>query len=91
MSQRLLIKDGKVTSLYKDGSSHQLLEKLGGKANIKRASFVEAPTNELQSIEFTVDLTPSGGPVITGFKSYAEAVNAEVQWLNKNTLNPTKK
>jgi len=89
--QRILIKDGKVTSLYKDGNSHQLLEKLGGRENIRRASFVEAPEEELNGIEFTVDLRPSGGPVITGFKSYSEAVEAEVEWLNENTLNPSKK
>jgi hypothetical protein len=88
--QCLLIKDGKVTSLYKDGSSHQLLEKLGGKASIKRASFVEAPEEVLNDIEFTVDLTPSGGPVMRGFKTYAEAVEAEINWINENTLNPLK-
>lgn len=89
--QRLYIKDGKVVSLYKDGNSHQLLEKLGGTALIRRASYVEAPETNLQNIEFTVDLTPSGGPIITGFKSYEEAVNAEINWINENTLNPNKK
>lgn len=89
--QCLLIKDGKVKSLYKDGSSHQLLEKLGGKAAIRRASFVEAPETELDNIEFTVDLTPSGGPILKGFSSYEEAVTAEIAWLNQNTLNPSKK
>jgi hypothetical protein len=90
-SQRILIKDGKVTSLYKDGSSHHLLEKLGGSASIRRASYVEAPEKELKNIEFTVDLTPSNGPIITGFKSYEEAVKAEIEWINENTLNPNKK
>lgn len=89
--QKLLIKDGKVTSLYKDGNSHQLLEKLGGNAIIRRASFVEAPEKEMKDIEFTVDLSPSGGPVINGFKSYKEAVNAEIKWLNENILNPSRK
>jgi hypothetical protein len=88
--QKILIHGGKVKSIYKDGASHDLLEKLGGKATITRASHVEAPTEELQNIEFTVDLTPSGGPVINGFKSYTEAVDAEVAWLNENTLNPSK-
>lgn len=89
--QCLLIKNGKVKALYKDGSSHQLLEKLGGKAAIRRASFVEAPETELEKIEFTVDLTPSGGPILKGFTSYEEAVTAEVSWLNQNILNPSKK
>jgi hypothetical protein len=90
-AHKILIKDGRVTSLYKDGSSHQLLEKLGGNASIRRASFVEAPEEELQEIKFTVDLTPSGGPIMEGFTSYEEAVKAEVQWINENTLNPNKK
>jgi hypothetical protein len=88
--EQILIKKGTLKALYKDGHSHQLLSKLGGKATIKRASHVEAPLQSLDNIEFEVDLTPSGGPILKGYKSYQEAVEAEVEWLNKNILNTKK-
>jgi hypothetical protein len=88
--QKFLIRNGKVTSLYKDGSAHAILEKLGGQASIRRASHVEAPEGVLDEIEFQADLTPSNGPILKGFKTYEEAVAAEVQWIKENTLNPHK-
>jgi len=89
--EQILIKKGTLKAIYKDGQSHQLLSKLGGTATIKRASHVEAPPNSLEEIEFEVDLTPSGGPILKGYKSYNEAVEAEVEWLNQNILNTSTK
>jgi hypothetical protein len=88
--EQILIKSGKLKALYRDGHSHQLLSKLGGKAVIKRASHVEAPETDLKEIEFHVDLSPSGGPILEGFKSYQAAVDAEITWINENILNTKK-
>jgi len=91
MRHKVLIHGGTVLALFKDGIAHSLLERLGGTASIRRASHVEAPANPLEAIEFTVDLTPSNGPILNGFPSYESAVAAEVDWLHANTLNPNKK
>lgn len=86
-AKNYLIKEGKITSLYEDGSSPSILEKLGGEAEIRRASHVEASEGKLKNIEFNVDLSPSKGPTISGFSSYKEAVSAEIHWINQNVLN----
>jgi hypothetical protein len=90
LKARVLIHSGTATSLYDDKVSGKLLEALGGRAQIKRASHVEAPLEHLEKIEFVVDLKPSGGPVLKGFGSYQEAVQAEVDWINENVLTPAK-
>lgn len=51
-----------------------------GALNIKRASHVE-PDPETPG-KWTVDLSPVGGPFISGFPSRAEALRSEAQWLN---------
>ena len=86
--RRVLLHNGKIKALYEDGFSPKMLEALGGKAEIRRASHVEAPARSLAKVEFEVDLGPSGGPKMTGFGSYKEAVQAEIRWINENTLNP---
>lgn len=47
-----------------------------------RASHVE-PTLDNQ---WTADLSPSGGPVLGPFPTRAEALAAEVRWLEENLL-----
>jgi hypothetical protein len=84
--KKFLIRNGVVKGIYDDKDSPQLLEKLGGKANIRRASHVEAPLHELDKVEFEVDLSLSGGPILKGFKTYKDAVEAEVEWLHNNIL-----
>lgn len=86
--RRILARGGKITGLYEDGMSGKILDALGGTAEIRRASHVEAPPKPLDRVEFQVDLTPSGGPVLGGFPSYRSAVETEVDWINQNTLNP---
>lgn len=86
--RRVLLRNGKISGLYEDGVSGEMLEALGGTAEIRRASHVEAPPGNLEEIEFQVDLTPSGGPVLNGFRTYKEAVATEIDWINQNTLNP---
>jgi len=62
--KRILIQNGTLTGLYDDKIAPKLHKKLGGAAEITRASHVEAPLGKLDNIEFEVDLTPSGGPKI---------------------------
>lgn len=85
-TKRYLVKNGKVTSLYEDQTSPQILKQLGGEAEIRRASHVEAACGKRKDIEFTVDLSPSQGPVMEGFNSYQQAVAAEINWINQNIL-----
>ena len=85
---RVLIHNGQTKTLYEDEMGGKLLESLGGKAKITRASHVEAPQGELSKIEFQADLSPSGGPILKGFKTYKDAVEAEIAWIQGNTLNP---
>lgn len=88
LKHRVLIRGGVTTGIYTDGLSKDIMESLGGTAEIKRASHVEAPTHNLDKIEFQVDLTLSGGPILNGFPTYKEAVDKEVEWINQNVLNP---
>lgn len=53
---------------------------------IWRASYVEAPQGDLETISFTVDLTPCGGSIVSGFSSYKQAVDFERDWINKNYI-----
>lgn len=52
-----------------------------GTLDIKRASHVE-PDPEKPGYWY-VDLSPVGGPMIVGFKTRAEALQTEEEWLNK--------
>lgn len=83
---RVLIRNGTVKSLYDDKIAPQLHQNLGGQAEIRRASHVEAPAKKLDKIEFEVDLSPSNGPKLEGFPSYQSAVAAEVEWIQENVL-----
>lgn len=86
MKKKILFRGGKVETLYEDTLAQKLLEKLGGDASIHRASHVEASPGKRKNIEFQVDLSPSNGPQLSGFKTYKEAVDAEIQWLHQNKL-----
>lgn len=55
-----------------------------GRVAIRRVSHVE-PTADHQ---WTADLSPVGGPVLGPFLTRAEALSAEVAWLNANILSP---
>lgn len=52
-----------------------------GKMTTVRASHVE-PDGDT----WTVDLRPSGGPVVPGFATRAAGLAYEIDWLNKNWL-----
>jgi len=86
MKKKILFQKGRVESLYDDDLAQTLLQKLGGDASVKRASHVEAVEGNHKTIAFTVDLTPSQGPILTGFTTYKDAVNAEIDWLHTNKI-----
>jgi hypothetical protein len=53
-----------------------------GEYRIERASHVEWSEEH----GFYADLTPSGGPLLTGFKKYRDAVEAELRWLDEHLV-----
>jgi len=53
-----------------------------GEMEIKRASHVEP----CQTGGWLADLTPTGGPVLGPFLRRDKALEAEVEWLNKNNI-----
>tara|TARA_R110002072_G_scaffold145460_1_gene291979 strand:+ start:127097 stop:127336 length:240 start_codon:yes stop_codon:yes gene_type:complete len=53
-----------------------------GSITIERASHVEPKCDRT----WTADLTPVGGPLLTGFERRSKALAAEIDWLNKNWL-----
>lgn len=68
--------DGSAQCLYGENISLAAL----GQLDIKRASHVEP--DETKPGLWYMDLAPVGGPKITGFATRAEALAAEVEWLN---------
>lgn len=68
--------DGSLTAIYSD----TLLALFGGgDAVTTRASHVEP---EADGIHWYADLSPAGGPNLSGFSSRAAALAAEVDYLN---------
>ena len=64
--------------LYADGRRSLL----GGPVVVARASHVEP----LYGLVWTADLRPSGGPVLGPFTTRAQALRAEVQWLEAHSM-----
>ena len=71
--------DGVIHCIY-DDSLLPLLKQ--GHADIKRASTVE-PTPDGR---WQADLSPVGGPVLDSCETRAEALAAEINWLNLHFL-----
>jgi hypothetical protein len=72
---KLVIKDGRITAIYNDALT--ALREMGV-AETKRASHVEPDGNT-----WYADLSPVGGPLLTGFKTRKEALEAEVAYLRE--------
>ena len=70
--------DGRLRCVYSEAIDVGQL----GSAKIERASHVE-PNHDRT---WTADLTPVGGPLLTGFERRSEALAAEIDWLEKNWL-----
>jgi hypothetical protein len=82
--QKLVIDNaGTITLIYADDLSAIMGE---GKVTITRASHVE-PVDEFDCFKgWAADLSPVGGPVLGPFKSRAEALAAEVEYLEREVL-----
>ena len=75
----LIVKaDGTITGIYSDDLL-PVLNKLGS-FSTNRASFVEPGTDNT----WTIDLSISNGPIVTGFRTRKEALDYEVAWLREN-------
>jgi hypothetical protein len=55
-----------------------------GNPVIRRASHVEPTENG----QWTADLSPVGGPVLTSFPNRSQALAAELRWLEEHWLVP---
>jgi len=81
--------DGTLRFIHSDDLS-DLMEQ--GEARITRASHVEpydgsggtSFADQHQGVWWTADMGPSDGPVLGPFKTRAEALAAEVAWLQEN-------
>jgi len=71
--------DGTIHVIYSDDLLPLLKQ---GKADIRRASSVE-PTSDGR---WQADMSPVGGPVLPSRETRAEALAAEISWLNDNIL-----
>lgn len=77
---RLLIKpDGTLQFIYSD--SLQAIAKAVGQPETRRASHVEPDGDG-----WSADMSPSGGPKLTGFATRKAALDAEVEWIEQNVL-----
>ena len=70
---------GEMQFLYNDAMTGLMKH---GDATIERASFVEPTADN----KWTADMKPSHGPVLGPFDTRAEALAAEVRWINENVL-----
>lgn len=81
---KILVRNGKVITLYDDEVAKALQKGLQATAEIRRVSHVESIPGENEKIEFTADLSPIGGPVLKGFDTYQAAVESEIAWIQSN-------
>ena len=70
--------NGTIKAIYSEAIPLEAM----GHASIQRASHVEPDG----SGGWFADLTPVGGPVLTGFTRRSEALAAEVDWLERHWL-----
>lgn len=75
----IISKDGKIRFIEKDETA-EFRDSLGGNTRIARASHIE-PAVEGDEVTWNADLGPVGGPILSGFKTRAEALKAEERWL----------
>ena len=75
---KLVVKNGVITAIY-DDALIPLFD--GAEVNTMRASHVEP-----RGAGWEADLSPVGGPLLTGFKTRSEALGAEVSYLNEHVI-----
>lgn len=81
---KLVVKDGGIIHSIYDDALIPILDE-AEVAQIGRASHVEPRVREGASY-WQADLTPVGGPILTNFKTRKEALDAEVQYLNRHII-----
>ena len=66
-----------VEAIYSD----ELIDVLSelGSVSVRRASHVEPCDGG-----WSADMSPVGGPVLSGFSKRQEAIDAEIEWLRRN-------
>lgn len=79
MSHITVKPNGQVMFMYSDDLRSLLTI---GASTIRRASHVE-PTDDGH---WTADMQPSGGPLLGPFEERAEALRAEVEWIQEHIL-----
>jgi len=72
-----LLVGASVEAIYADDAV-ELLKDLGN-VSIRRASHVEP-----EGDGWSADMSPVGGPVLSGFSKRQEAIDAEIKWLKSN-------
>jgi hypothetical protein len=84
---KLVVKDGVIQSIY-DDALVALLDQAESFA-VDRASHVEPHTAIWgDGVSYwQADLRPVGGPILTGFTTRKEALDAEVQYINRHVVN----
>ena len=77
--------NGELVFIY-DDSLRNLMSQ--GDACVRRASNVEPgdPAKNQDTLQWFADLAPVHGPILGGFDTRSEALDAEVEWINTNLL-----
>lgn len=77
---KLVVKDGTITSVYDDALIALFDD--AEQVTTTRASHVEPDGSE-----WSADLSPVGGPMLSGFTTRQAALDAEVQYINQHVVN----
>jgi hypothetical protein len=82
---KLVIERGQIRSIHDDALT-TLFD--GAEVVIRRASHVEPHQTQWgDGVSYwQADLSPVGGPILTGFKTRGEALDAELQYLQEHVV-----
>ncbi len=81
---KLVIKAGQIKAIYDDALTALFRD---GDVKIERASRVEPVVGPFRAKAlWSADIGLVDGPVLTGFETRKEALNAEVQYINQHVL-----
>lgn len=83
---KLIVKNGVITSIYDDALVPLMNE--AERVSTERASHVEPHQCEWSDGRsyWQADLSPVDGPMLTGFTTKQEALDAEVQYINQHII-----
>lgn len=79
---KLIVEGGTIRAIYDDALT--ALMRGARKVTIARASHVEP--NDSGFCLWSADMSPVGGPKLLGFRTRQEALDAEVEWLDRNVI-----